>query len=229
MKLTITSVLLAGAAISGVFANPDAEADPKWRKKAKLRYGTRCGVPGMSCKRDADPEAIAEAEAEASKANLRYETRCGVPGMSCRRSADDADPRKYFNPVPEVSKRDPNAGSAGFCGLPGEACSRAKRSALALADAFAIADPSNAGFCGADGMPCSKARRSIQGVGELAEDTYNLVQMGEHNYQGPGNTCGVHNETCDQVTKRDSNASPLKAWRHGTRCGAGMPFPYLLF
>lgn len=63
--------------------NCKRDADPKWRKLAKLRYGTRCGVPGMSCKRDEADDEVAEENAKALK-----NTRCGGPGSICTRSAE---------------------------------------------------------------------------------------------------------------------------------------------
>ncbi|EME39369.1 hypothetical protein DOTSEDRAFT_56778 [Dothistroma septosporum NZE10] len=221
MKVTLQTILLVGTATMAL-ARPEPEAkkakgvltrctvpglacgkrtaDPSPEAKEAKGVLTRCTVPGLACgkrtadplfrctapgiacgKREADAFAIPgisetrDAEADAEALQARGLDRCSAPGIGCE-------------------KRDAEAGQSGFCGLPGEACSRAKRSALAIADAFAEADPDSTGLCGVDGQACARARRSINEVGIAAEHVYNTVSAAEKRY--------VSYHTFDEKTKR---------------------------
>ncbi|GIZ49580.1 hypothetical protein CKM354_001261000 [Cercospora kikuchii] len=171
MKGAISSVLLLASAVSAIaVAEPEAKkvsvpSKPKWQGKpliivereadakkiqvAKPRFGF-CGVAGSNCKREADAEAEAK-KIQVARPRFGF---CGVAGSNCKRDA-----KKIQVAKPRF----------GFCGVAGSNCHRMKRSAEAIADAFAEADPKKIqvakprfGFCGVAGSNCKRDAKKIQ-------------------------------------------------------------------
>ncbi|KAF2212548.1 hypothetical protein CERZMDRAFT_121050 [Cercospora zeae-maydis SCOH1-5] len=151
MKGAISSVLLLASAVSAIAV---AEPEAKKIQVARPRFGF-CGVAGSNCKREADAEAEAK-KIQVARPRFGF---CGVAGSNCKRDA-----KKIQVARPRF----------GFCGVAGSNCHRMKRSAEAIADAFAEADPKKIqvarprfGFCGVAGSNCKRdaeadAKKKIQ-------------------------------------------------------------------
>ncbi|EMF10115.1 uncharacterized protein SEPMUDRAFT_13804, partial [Sphaerulina musiva SO2202] len=129
-----------------------------------------------------------------------------VSAIAVAEPVANADPKKKKK---AQSGRKAYQGRFGFCGVAGSNCARMKRSAEAIADAFAEADPDaryqgRFGFCGVAGSNCHKARRAIEHIGELAERSYSEIETrsGRKAYQGRFGFCGVAGSNC----KRDAEA-----------------------
>ncbi|KXS95598.1 hypothetical protein AC578_10106 [Pseudocercospora eumusae] len=157
--------------------------------------------------------AVAEPMANAEpKKRLGAWTFCGVPGAACKRDAD-ADAKKRL-------------GAWTFCGVPGAACHRLKRSADAIAEAFADADPEAKKrlgawtFCGVPGAACHKARRGLLETGDVAERAVADLEARDAEAKkkkrlGAWTFCGVPGAAC----KRDADADAKKRLGAWTFCG----------
>lgn len=104
--------------------------------------------------------AVAVTDKRDASPRLRI-TSCGVLGNSCAR---DASPDAHFR------------WGMTSCGVPGNSCAKAKRAALAVAEALAEAQPRlRITSCGILGNSCAKARRSLEEVGALTESVLDKV------------------------------------------------------
>ena len=181
MKLTSAMAVLAIVAVqaasvpeadpAAVFARdaaPAADADPR-KVYGRLRNWIGfCGVPGQACGR----RRSAEPEADPRKVYGRLRNWigfCGVPGQACGKARDA--------PETEVGNE------VGFCSSPGQPCAQVKRSANAIAEALADAEPKKVhgrlrnwiGFCGVPGQACGKARDLIDNVVDHTNDVYGAI------------------------------------------------------
>lgn len=106
------------------------------------------------------------------------------------------------------------------CGIPGSPCARMKRSAEAVASAFANAESGKRGLCGADGAACNKARRSILEVGSAVEEAVTSIYAREADPKrfrgGKMGFCGPAGVSCAKG-KRDAfaDADPEARFRGG--------------
>lgn len=228
MRLTVAMAVLAFVAVQaaavpeaepslGIYARDAdalAEADPR-KPKGRLRNLINfCGVPGQACgrRRDAEPEA----DPKKLKGRLRnWINFCGVPGQACGK-ARDAPEQEVGNEV-------------GFCSSPGEPCAMVKRSANAIAEAIADAEPKKLkgrlrnwiNFCGVPGQACGKARDLIDNVVDHSNDVYGAIYEREAEAEAAANPeadpkklkgrlrnwinfCGVPGQACGR--RRDADA-----------------------
>ena len=143
-------------------ANAEAIAEAQ-----KPHFCYRPGEPCSKLKRDAVPEAIAEALADA-EARHHF---CYRPGEACSKlKARGAEPKAIAEALANAEAKH------HFCYRPGEPCSKLKRAAEAAAEAMAFpealpepeaeADTQKHHFCYRPGEPCSKARRSALALAE---------------------------------------------------------------
>ncbi|EME79889.1 uncharacterized protein MYCFIDRAFT_81022 [Pseudocercospora fijiensis CIRAD86] len=156
--------------------------------------------------------AVAEPMANAEpKKRIGAWTFCGVPGAACKRDAD-ADAKKRI-------------GAWTFCGVPGAACHRLKRSADAIADAFADPEAKKRigawTFCGVPGAACHKARRGLLETGDVAERAVADLEARDADAKkkkriGAWTFCGVPGAACKRDAEAEAKKKRIGAW---TFCG----------
>ena len=217
MKITAAMAVLAFVAVQAA-AVPEAapsgiharDAEPK-RLRNFINF---CGVPGQACgrRRDAEPEAAAEADPKKARRLRNFINFCGVPGQACGKARDA--------PETEVGNE------VGYCSSPGEPCAMVKRSANAIAEALAEAEPKGKrlrnfiNFCGVPGQACGKARDLIDTVVDHSNNVYGAIYEREAEAEAAAspeaepkkgkrlrnfiNFCGVPGQACGR--RRDAEA-----------------------
>ena len=140
MKLTSALVVTILAFTATAMADPipaaDAVAAPA--PVPTIRWGS-CGVPGSTCGKKRDAEAIAAREADAeAEPKIKKGTSCGFPGSTCGRKRDaEAIAAREAEAEAEA---EPKIKKGTSCGFPGSTCGR-KRDAEAIAARGAEAEP----------------------------------------------------------------------------------------
>ena len=138
MKLTsalvVTILAFTATAIADPIPAADAVAAPA--PVPTIKWGS-CGVPGSTCGKKRDAEAIAAREADAeAEPKIKKGTSCGFPGSTCGKKRDaeaiaareaEAEPKKLVQfkiPKSWKVKGRPHFKGLTSCGFPGSTCAR---------------------------------------------------------------------------------------------------------
>lgn len=120
----------------------------------------------------------------------RHHHFCYRPGETCSKMKRAAEAAAEAMALPEALPTDPvdevlqsfkqdtsEQRHHHFCYRPGEVCSKARRSALALAEAFPLLDGQERQFCYRSGGPCAQAKRAALAAAEAEADAFAEAQQ----------------------------------------------------
>ncbi|KAI4178918.1 MAG: hypothetical protein L6R41_008142 [Letrouitia leprolyta] len=183
--MKVTSIVFA--ALLAVASAEAAAATPKSAEEI-------CNLPGQPCNKmkraaEAVAEAIAEPEADPKyNGHLRW---CYRRGQACGKAKRDAlalaeavaEAHAAANPQPAFGKfffllhiqsqeadQSPEAAdSKDFCYSDGQACSKVKRAADAIAKAIADPEAYRGRWCHRPGEPCGKNKRALEDLSSVVE------------------------------------------------------------